>query len=134
MRTLLDDDVQERLFSKFAITDGCWEWTAARNARGYGLFTIERGHQISAHRAVYISLRGEIPSGLVTDHLCRNPGCVRPDHLDVVTQRENVLRGVSPAAWNAVVRACRRGHRYDQSNTYRTPSGGRQCRTCRRRS
>lgn len=118
------------LLRKILVGPGCWMWTAARNQRGYGLFNISRGRQQSAHRCVYRLLVGPIPPGAVLDHRCRNTSCVRPDHLDVVNQRENVLRGFSPASWNALKRHCPSGHPYDAANTYRT-SKGRQCRTCR---
>lgn len=66
----------------------CWEWMGARNGTGYG--NIEsRG----AHRVIYEALVGPIPKGLDLDHLCRNPPCVNPDHLEPVTRSTNLLRG-----------------------------------------
>lgn len=124
--------VASRLFEKLQVTDGCWEWTGARNARGYGVFHLTRGHQISAHRAVWIVIRGPLRDDLQLDHLCRNRACVNPDHLDPVSARENILRGLSPAAWHVFVRACPRGHPYNEENTYVAQNGGRSCKICRR--
>jgi hypothetical protein len=72
---------------------GCWEWTGAR-CRGYGMATSHTGKTVGAHRYAYQSLIGPIPEGLVLDHLCRNPGCVNPGHLEPVTSAENTRRGI----------------------------------------
>jgi hypothetical protein len=48
-----------------------------------------------AHRVVYERVRGPIPKGLVLDHLCRNPGCVNPEHLEPVSQATNLRRAMS---------------------------------------
>jgi hypothetical protein len=68
---------------------------------------------------------GPIPEGLTIDHLCKNPGCVRPDHLEAVTMRENIRRG----SWASRTH-CINGHEYTEENTYRMPSGYRDCRRC----
>jgi hypothetical protein len=72
---------------------GCWLWIAHRNTRDYG--TIRDGaHRLSAHRLAHELHIGPIPDGLVIDHLCRVHCCVNPDHLEAVTQHENMLRGL----------------------------------------
>ena len=87
--------LMDRVLDKIIFDDGCWEWAASHNSQGYG--KIREGGAGSkvrdAHRVVYELLVGPIPPGLVIDHLCRNPGCVRPDHLEAVTQSVNVKRG-----------------------------------------
>ncbi len=77
---------------------GCWEWTGGKTW-GYGQFTAN-GRNVKAHRWSYEFFRDEIPPGLVIDHLCRNPACVNPWHLEPVTTRVNNLRGdVANARW-----------------------------------
>jgi hypothetical protein len=110
----------------------CWEWAGARLPTGYGQFFID-GHVRRAHRIAFERERGSIPQGMVLDHVCRNPPCVNPYHLDIVTQRENILRGEAPAAKNARAKMCIRGHDLtDTAITYNSPSGRRSCRLCRR--
>lgn len=110
--------------------DGCWEWTGNRDPHGYGRITVAKKTK-RAHRVVYEHFKGPIPEGLVIDHLCRNPGCVNPDHLEAVTIKVNTLRGVSVSARNAVKTHCIHGHEFTPENTYRRKTG-RACRACLR--
>lgn len=73
---------------------GCWLWLGTK-ARGYGRFR-PGGTQgkVPAHRFAYEHYVGPIPDGFVCDHLCRNRACVNPGHIELVTSRDNVLRGV----------------------------------------
>lgn len=115
------------------IPDGCWEWQAVKNDEGYGQFYF-RGSMKGAHRVAYILLRSEIPEDLQIDHLCKNKGCVNPFHLEMVTLRENVLRGdKSCIAINAHKTHCKRGHPFNKENTIITKINGtirRNCRVC----
>lgn len=111
--------------------DGCWIWIGARSRGGYGSFSSAPGRTASAHRWAYESLRAAIPEGLQLDHLCRNRACVNPWHLEPVTNRVNILRGVGPTACNAALTHCRKGHEYTPENTIPMPEGGRRCRACR---
>lgn len=72
--------------------EGCWLWRGALTERGYGLLRDGR-RRVRAHRAFYQELVGPVPDGLVLDHLCRNPSCVNPGHVEPVTQAENIRRG-----------------------------------------
>lgn len=115
-------------------TDDCWRWTATLNPGGYGQFW-NGAKLVSAHRWAYEHLVGPIPDGLQLDHLCRVRNCVRPDHLEPVTHRENGLRGISPNAVNAAKTHCKHGHEFTPENTIvRTGKGrsGRECRECKR--
>lgn len=69
--------------------NGCWIWDRALNPRGYGSVP---GAGL-AHRWVYEHERGPVSSELDLDHLCRNPSCVNPAHLDPVPHAVNCQRG-----------------------------------------
>ena len=72
---------------------GCWNWQLFVSARGYGRSGGKDHSSSLAHRVVYERLVGPIPEGLQLDHLCRNPRCVNPAHLEPVTQNVNQRRG-----------------------------------------
>ncbi len=95
----------------------CWLWTTYIDKGGYGHY----GPRL-AHRVAF----GTIPDGCVIDHLCRVRACVRPSHLEAVTQLTNIRRGVG----HGKETHCPKGHPYDQANTRRHKNGGRCCKTC----
>ena len=111
---------------------GCWLWVGCTTRFGYGMVS-QAGKMKLAHRVSYEHRKGPIPAGLVIDHLCRVRPCVNPDHLRVVTGRENTLdaRSLNFARVNADKTACTRGHAYAGRNVilYR---GSRYCRECMR--
>jgi len=130
------DSVEEQLWAKVRITPGCWLWTSAVDGKGYGTLTI-KGKQPKAHRLVYERYKGAIPDGLQLDHLCRVRNCVNPDHLEVVTNQENQLRGLAGQRNReraVLITHCPRGHEYTLENTYITMKGWRTCRACRRKT
>lgn len=108
---------------------GCWLWLQHLNSWGYG--TIRVGNKTAyAHRVSYEMKKGKIPEGMTIDHLCRVTSCVNPDHLEVVTNKENLRRGLSPSAINKRKTVCNRGHEINSENTYITAKGHRLCRKC----
>lgn len=125
-------NAEARFWAKVDIGEGCWIWLANKTADGYGLFhrSVEDGRSLFAHRYSYVLHFGPIPEGFQIDHLCRVPSCVRPDHLEAVTARENTLRGFGPTAMNARKAFCKHGHPFDATNTYVTNKGRRICRIC----
>jgi hypothetical protein len=111
----------------------CWAWQGGKN-RGYGSFFAGSGCEprvVPAHRWSYEQAVGPIPTGLTLDHLCRNRACVNPAHLQPVSNRDNVLRGIGLSAQNARKTKCPKGHPLSGKNLYVDPSGRRQCRACR---
>lgn len=127
----------DRFWEKVDKTGECWEWTAYRLKCGYGRFGVggsakNGGRIVMAHRWAYENLVGPIPNGLQLDHLCRNRGCVNPEHLEPVTVRENLRRGEGWSGRNARKTHCPKGHEYDEANTHRDSLGRRKCRRCDR--
>lgn len=109
---------------------GCWVFNGYIGTGGYGQLT-RNGKVQKAHRYFYEMLVGKIPTGLTIDHLCRNRPCVNPKHLEPVTFKENVLRGISFSAVNARKTHCNNGHKFTQENTLiNSCENFRVCRTC----
>jgi hypothetical protein len=76
-------------------TTGCWIWRMGVGGNGYG-YAYTNGKMVLAHRLSFLLHKGEIPDGLVIDHICGLPCCVNPDHLRAVTQRVNSISGNAP--------------------------------------
>lgn len=118
---------EDRFWRKVRKTDECWEWDGAVGSHGYGTFW-DGGAFVLAHR-YSLQLVGLLRADLHVDHLCRNKVCVRPDHLEMVTQRENNRRAF---AGKRYVTHCPQGHPYDDANTIVNRKGYRECRICAR--
>lgn len=89
-----------RLFAKVKKTPRCWLWTGRvtglgrPNNLGYGVLKVGQKNTM-AHRLSFTIHRGEIPEGKLVMHKCDNPLCVRPSHLFLGTQKDNVADCVS---------------------------------------
>ena len=125
--------LHDRFWAKVDKSGACWLWTAHTVGSGYGGFW-DTVRNVCAHRWAYEERFGPIPDGLQIDHLCRTRICVRPAHLEAVTQTENILRGISFSAEKARQTHCKRGHRLAGRNVRVPPGrpGSRACRTCAR--
>jgi hypothetical protein len=93
------------------------------------MFFLRRKNR-RAHRVAWYDAHGEIPSGMVVNHICKTRNCVNAQHLQIVTPRENTLRdSVAAPAVNARKTHCPRGHEYDR--TYKGRRGmQRYCSIC----
>jgi HNH endonuclease len=78
-----------KLVTKLPGDNSCWEFSNGRG-KEYGSFKLHTKHKVRAHRFSYELEFGEIPKGLSVLHKCDNPPCVRPDHLFLGTQGDNV--------------------------------------------
>lgn len=123
--------LNDRLWGRVEFTNTCWLWDGVLSSGGYGHVSIN-GKLKMVHRLAYEFCVGPIPDGLQLDHLCRVRHCMNPDHLEVVTNRENILRGEGLAAINARKTHCKRGHEFDGVDSFINSEGGRVCRICRR--
>ena len=127
---------EERFWSKVDKNgpNGCWVWTGCTR-KGYGRFKVGE-KTVDAHRLSLEWHRGtplpiyEPGKSLEVDHLCRNPSCVNPAHLELVTHRTNNLRSGNVSGQNARKTHCIRGHEFTPENTKPHPNGGRCCIAC----
>jgi|SRR5208337_3842879 len=146
-RKLADSDMAKRFWSKVdksgpvptlrAELGPCWVWLACKDQRGYGRFSLpytNRQHRRIqyAHITAFVLSGKSLADGLVIDHLCRNRSCVNPQHLEAVTTRTNLLRGIGGAAERAARTHCPYGHPYSSENTYVSRKNQRHCRECHR--
>lgn len=121
----------DRFRSKVILGAGCWLWTACKDRRGYGRFgRTGRGTGTAhAHRYAWELTHGPIAARMDIDHLCRNPSCVRPDHLEPVSRGANIRRGAASnvAGW------CRSGrHPWVHATILVESNGTKRCLPCRR--
>lgn len=107
---------------------GCWLWTGAKLASGYGSVRFE-GRTRVVHHVTWERCNGAVTKGLDLDHLCRNRLCANPEHLEAVTRSQNLRRGINGFELTG---RCRSGkHEATAENTYTRPNGDRACRACR---
>lgn len=107
-------------------------WQGSLTEDGYAL-----GHGIVVSRDWYVENFGPLPEGWTVDHLCRQCACVNLDHLEAVTQAENVRRTVEAGTHVSLRRKaqthCNRGHEFTEENTRWKKCGeGRYCKQCKR--
>ncbi len=127
----ITSDFKTHFMASVNKTRSCWMWTRCKGPNGYGQFYY-KGSTYGAHRASLIANGVSIPKGMCVDHVCRNRMCVNPRHLRVVTYQQNAVENSqSISAFHAAKTHCLRGHPFDERNTLRTFSGGKNRRVCR---
>lgn len=131
---VLTQEQREAFWSRVALRpdttkEHCWIWCGRVDDFGYGHFKV-KGRSLKAHRVAWTIINGPVPDDKTLDHTCRNPRCVNPAHMEPVTNRENILRGISPTAINALKTHCPRGHHLEGANLLPNKHGRRSCRIC----
>lgn len=120
-------------WSKIDKTNDCWNWTAATDRDGYGVWSVRHGKtlkQYRSHRLSYLFANEKLDETLTIDHLCKNKKCVNPDHLEQVSAIENIRRSES---FHGTKSHCKNGHEFNELNT-RLNGTFRICRTCHNES
>ena len=91
--------VEDRLYKRVRKTEGCWLWQGSLNPKGYGMMSIDSRPRL-VHRISWQVAHGPIPGGAFVLHKCDNPICVRPDHLFLGTQQDNMSDMVAKGRHN----------------------------------
>jgi hypothetical protein len=136
--SLVPRDGYERLAARLLARsepgpEGCWLWQGALDEAGYGRHkprSADPHVSTLVHRAMWSALVADPAADLHLDHLCRRRSCCNPDHLDHVTPRVNLTRGLGRIAARARQRRCVNGHEFTTENTLINKNGTRACRLC----
>ena len=97
----VDMNAEKRFWDKVDKSGDCWDWRGAVTDRGYGHFW-DGNKKVRSHRFVYTLLMGFIPDGMYVCHHCDNPGCVKPSHLFLGTQRDNIQDSIAKGRFKFV--------------------------------
>lgn len=82
-------DLNGRIDARIVQSGDCWQWSGAHADTGYAQVRFD-GRLVYVHRAMFERAKGPIAAGMVIDHVCHNRGCVNPDHLEAVTNKQNI--------------------------------------------
>jgi hypothetical protein len=103
----------KRFNNRWVKSGDCYLWQGYLDKDGYGTFFFRKLNR-RAHRVSYYMFVGDIPDGMVIDHICAKRNCVNPAHLRVLTPRENSLDSRGIGAQNARKTHCKYGHPFDR--------------------
>jgi hypothetical protein len=128
----MDTLLQRIESSSVALPNGCIISKRSKTPGGYARINVGK-RPMYVHRVAYELAKGPIPNGYEIDHLCRNPACCNPDHLEVVTRAENNRRSNSVSAVCSRMTHCAEGHALSGANLIIRKNGQRRCRECNNR-
>ena len=118
----------DRFNSSYKVVNDCFVWQKYLDKDGYGTFYFKKKSR-KAHRFSYYITHGDIPTGMMIDHICRNRACVNPEHLRLVTPQQNTLENSkSIGAINKAKTHCKLGHPLNKINGVKKPQ--RYCSIC----
>jgi hypothetical protein len=121
----------ERFEAKVDRSDECHIWTGSKSSQGYGYIGY-KGKVLKSHRVAATMAFGMFDQRLHVLHSCDNPPCVNPNHLWLGTNGENMRDRANKGRYvNQKKTHCPEGHSYSGGNLYISPSGYRNCRSCR---
>lgn len=120
MKIRLTPRQEKNFWGKVTKTDDCWLWSGNKTDKGYGQFRVG-GKMCAAHRTAFAVLVRLPARHLVINHLCKVRNCVNPDHMETVTQYENLMYSDSPATLNKRKTHCGKGHPLSGDNLYTKP-------------
>lgn len=119
---------------------GCWIWLGTVDHHGYAKGLRSRGEGtrlVRLHRVFYEHFVGPVPAGRVLHHMCEVKHCIYPRHLKPVSRGQHLAEHGFVGAHKSAERSkalthCKRGHPWDEANTYVAKNGDRFCRACGR--
>ena len=116
------------------MNDECMLATTSQTSNGYARIGVKIDgvwRMRAFHREMYLAYKGDIPDKYVIDHLCRTRCCINVDHLEAVTNEENIRRGDRPSYYTDT---CNKGHVLADVGYHLFKGNRKACKECRKLS
>lgn len=90
------DECRQRIIKKVNVvsesndsSEGCFEWQGAKDSGGYGNIVI-KNNAFGTHIVMWSIKRNRFPIKCeIVRHMCDNPCCCNPDHLEIGSRSDN---------------------------------------------